>query len=87
MQLSTKKPLLYYYCYFNIKLLKNNLSTAGRKTGQGCEYLKSGKAGVRGVEKRVDWPAHGVGLPARTWANAGGCTPFFAAMSPFAIKK
>mgnify|MGYP003599781496 FL=1 len=44
MQLSTKKALLYYYCYFNIKLLKNNLSTAGRQTGQGCEYLKSGGA-------------------------------------------
>ena len=44
MQLSTKKALLYYYCYFNIKLLKNNLSTAGRQTGQGYEYLKSGRA-------------------------------------------
>ena len=43
MQLSTKKTLLYYYCYFNIKLLKNNLSTAGKQTGQGCEYLKSGR--------------------------------------------
>lgn len=44
MQLSTKKALLYYYCYFNIKLLKNNLSTAGTQTGRGCEYLKSGGA-------------------------------------------
>jgi hypothetical protein len=34
MQLSTKKALLYYYCYFNIKLLKNNLSTAGGKPGR-----------------------------------------------------
>ena len=51
MQLSTKKTLLYYYCYFNIKLLKNNLSTAGRQTGQGCEYLKSGGA-VCGVWKK-----------------------------------
>ena len=51
MQLSTKKTLLYYYCYFNIKLLKNNLSTAGRQTGHGCEYLKSGGA-VCGVWKK-----------------------------------
>ena len=87
MQLSTKKALLYYYCYFNIKLLKNNPSTAGRQTGQGCGIPEKWRGGVRGVEKRVDWLAHGVGLQARTWANAGRCNPFFLRQCPVLLLK
>lgn len=82
MQLSTKKALLYYYCYFNIKLLKNNLSTAGRQTGQGCEYLKSGGA-VCGVWKKGGLAGAWGGLARTNLGKRWQVQPFFCGNAPF----